>query len=179
MSLQPPEQIATDRLLLRRVSVSDAGSLFASYASDPEATRFLSWPTHDSVDDMRRFLDYATTAWGEGADFVWAMRPKDVDMSLGTISFSKREHRAHLGFVIAKSEWNKGYMTEAARALVRWLEKQSVISRIEAVCDIENVGSQRVLERSGLEREGILRRWMVLPNLSQTPRDMYMYSKIL
>ncbi len=168
----------TDRLTLRRVSIADAQSLFDSYASDPEATRFLSWPTHGSVDDMRGFLGDASQAWDEGSDFVWAIEPQDAVSPLGTISFSRRGHRAHLGFVLAKSEWNKGYMTEATRALVGWLETQSLISRIEALCDVENVASQRVLEKSGLEREGILRRWMMLPNLSEKPRDMYMYSKL-
>ena len=69
-------------------------------------------------------------------------------------------------------------MTEATRALVHWLLEQPSVYRIEALCDIENVASQRVLEKVGLEREGILRRWMVLPNLSETPRDMYIYGKV-
>ena len=164
--------------MLLRASTDHADSLFDAYASDPEVTRYLSWPTHDSVDDTEGFLSYASKAWDEGSDFIWVIAPKEQNAACGTISFSIESHRAHLGFVIARSEWSKGYMTEACRALVDWLLQQPEVLRIEALCDVENVGSARVLEKSGLEREGTLRNWMVLPNLSDEPRDMHMHSLI-
>ena len=178
-SLQPPEQIETERLLLQRAAMECAQSLFDAYASDPDATRYLSWPTHESIDDTRGFLKYAVSAWEEGSDFIWTIEPREIEAPVGTLSFSSLGHRAQIGFVISRGERNKGYMTEATRSLVRWLLEQPSVLRIEALCDIENLASQRVLEKVGLDREGTLRRWMVLPNLSYTPRDMYMYSKVV
>lgn len=55
---------------------------------------------------------------------------------------------------------------------------QPEIFGVWAVCDIENRGSARVLEKSGFQREGILRRWIMHPNVSSKPRDCYMYARV-
>ncbi|MBV8911854.1 MAG: GNAT family N-acetyltransferase, partial [Acetobacteraceae bacterium] len=49
---------------------------------------------------------------------------------------------------------------------------------IGAVCDVENRASARVMEKAGLEREAILRRWLVHPNLGEAPRDCFSYAKV-
>jgi len=51
-----------------------------------------------------------------------------------------------------------------------------MIYRVWATCDVDNVASARLLERVGMEREGVLRRWLVHPNLSEAPRDCLCYS---
>jgi ribosomal-protein-alanine N-acetyltransferase len=48
--------------------------------------------------------------------------------------------------------------------------------RVWATCDVDNVASARLLERVGMEREGVLRQWLVHPNLSEAPRDCLCYS---
>ncbi len=50
--------------------------------------------------------------------------------------------------------------------------------RIWTVCDLENIGSFKVLEKSGFMKEGILKEWLVLPALGQSPRDCYIYSRL-
>jgi len=52
------------------------------------------------------------------------------------------------------------------------------VIRIGAVCDVENIGSARVLEKSGFVREGLLRRWLIHPNISDEPRDCYSYAHV-
>jgi [ribosomal protein S5]-alanine N-acetyltransferase len=68
-------------------------------------------------------------------------------------------------------------MTEALSEVADWAMRQGDIWRIGAVCDVENLASARVMEKSGLEREGILRRWLVHPNISPEPRDCFSYAK--
>ena len=50
--------------------------------------------------------------------------------------------------------------------------------RIGAVCDVENRASARVMEKAGLEREGILRRWIIHPNVGFEPRDCFSYAMV-
>ena len=69
-------------------------------------------------------------------------------------------------------------MSEAVRLLVTWAMQQSPIFRVRAVCDTANLASARVLEKAGLEREGILRRWIVHPNISSEPRDCFVYARV-
>ena len=66
-------------------------------------------------------------------------------------------------------------MTEALTAVTVWALSQPSVFRIGAVCDVDNIGSARVLEKSGFVREGLLRRWLVHPNISDEPRDCYSY----
>ena len=53
----------------------------------------------------------------------------------------------------------KGYITEAVKSIVDWAFKQQEIYRVWSVCDVDNIGSARVMEKVGMQREGILRRW--------------------
>ena len=77
-----------------------------------------------------------------------------------------REHAAHIGYVLSRKLWGGGYMTEAANAVVEWAINLSFVYRVWAVCDCENKASARVLEKVGMQREGILRRYIVHPNVS-------------
>ena len=51
------------------------------------------------------------------------------------------------------------------------------VSRAEAICDTENVASAWVMEKSGMKREGILRRYLTHPNVSNEPRNCFVYAK--
>ena len=67
-------------------------------------------------------------------------------------------------------------MTEALRAAARWAISEPDIWQIGAVCDTGNLASARVMEKAGLAREGILRRWLVHPNVSPEPRNCFSYA---
>ncbi len=67
-------------------------------------------------------------------------------------------------------------MSEALTAVVQWAFAQPGIYRVWATCDVDNVASAGVLERVGMQREGVLRRWLVHPNVSDRPRDCFCYS---
>jgi RimJ/RimL family protein N-acetyltransferase len=103
---------------------------------------------------------------------------KDPTSVLGTISATPERHawRCLLGYVLARKYWNKGYMTEAVKAVTSELFNDPDICRVWAVVDLENPASARVLEKAGLRCEGILRRWSLHPNLSEMPRDCWSYA---
>src|SRR5215831_19227433 len=67
-------------------------------------------------------------------------------------------------------------ITEAVKSIVDWALKQREIYRVWSVCDVDNVGSARVMEKVGMQKEGILRRWSVHPSISPEPRDAYCYA---
>jgi len=50
--------------------------------------------------------------------------------------------------------------------------------RVFATCHVENVGSQRTLEKAGFEREGRMRRYFTFPNLGPEPADGYLYARV-
>ena len=60
--------------------------------------------------------------------------------------------------------------------MIDWAFKQPDIFRVQAICDVENIGSARVMEKAGMVREGLLRRYVVHPNISDEPRDAFLYA---
>ena len=87
-------------------------------------------------------------------------------------------HHAGLGYVLGRKHWGHRLMVEAMSAIVGWLIAQPAIYRVWAVCDSTHLASARVLGKAGLEREGILRRFMIHPNISAEPRDCTCYSRV-
>ena len=83
-----------------------------------------------------------------------------------------------VGYVLARPYWGKGYMTEVLCAIIEWALAQPDIFRVQAVCDVENIASARVMEKAGMTREGTLRRYVSHPNLSNEPRDAYIYAAV-
>jgi len=49
---------------------------------------------------------------------------------------------------------------------------------VQAFCDVDNLGSARVMENAGMQREGLLRRYVLHPNISDVPRDVYLYAVV-
>ena len=90
----------------------------------------------------------------------------------------RASHRLDCGYVLARRWWPQGWMTEVLTEVTLWALRQPSVFRIGAVCDIENIGSARVLEKSGFVREGLLRRWLLHPNISDEPRDCYSYARV-
>ncbi|MFQ5681822.1 MAG: GNAT family N-acetyltransferase [Candidatus Binatia bacterium] len=174
--MSPPEVIKTKRLQLRRPVMEDAKPIFQRYAQDAEVTRYLGWRPHQTLATTWDFLHRCRTWWEHGTAFSWVILRQDDKQPLGMIELRIEGHRATVGYALARTAWNQGFATEAAQAIVEWALAQPSIYRVWAFCDVENKASARVLEKVGMRREGVLRRWMIHPNCSSEPRDCYCYA---
>lgn len=174
--IQPPEVLTTGRLRLRRLRLADAEAVFSEWARDHETTKFLIFRPHASMEEAIAFAERCETAWKDGADFTWMIELEG--RIVGCIAAHPSTGKVAIGYVLNRAHWGRGLMTEAVQALTSWLIVQSGVFRVWAVCDCENLGSARVLEKSGFELEGTLRRWVVHPNVSDTPRDVLCYSLV-
>lgn len=171
-----PETLETRRLLLRRAAPADAEQIFQAYAQDPEVTRFLVWRPHRSVDTVRQFLEACDARWQMGQAYPYVIVLKENAELIGMIEIRPNGHRADFGFGLARNHWGKGLMPEAISTVVSFGLSQPTIYRIEATCDIENTASARALEKAGLVREGVLRKYIIHPNISAEPRDSLLYA---
>ncbi len=175
--LHPPEVMDLPRLRLRRPRLSDAEAIF-DYARDPEVARYADWQVRSELEPVTELLRGREGAWNSGSEFYWVLTLPSDDRAIGAIACSVSGHAAEFGFLLNRRFWRNGYATEASRAVVDWIFSVPSVWRLAATCDVENVASARVLEKSGLTREGILRRAIVRPNLSTKPRDAFLYSKV-
>ena len=78
-----------------------------------------------------------------------------------------------IGLCVGALVLGQGYMTEAVKKVLDWALKQQEIYRVWSVYDVDNIGSARVMEKVGMQKEGILRCWSVHPSISPEPRDAY------
>jgi ribosomal-protein-alanine N-acetyltransferase len=176
--LIPPEIIETARLRLRLPRPEDADVIFQEYAQDPEVLKYLMWRLHDNIQTTRAFVKRCLKVWQAGAVFPWVITLKDDGRLAGMLELCIDGHRADLGYVLARSYWGRGYATEAVKAVTAWALAQPAIYRVWAVCDVENIASARVLEKAGMQREGILRRYILHTSVSAEPRDVYCYAMV-
>jgi [ribosomal protein S5]-alanine N-acetyltransferase len=176
--VKPPTHIETARLTLRKSVPADTPLIYEAYARDPEVTRYLTWRPHRTVADGEEPAARRLAAWESGEAFSWVIALREGGEVVGMISMRPDGWRVDLGYVLARGYWGRGLMTEAARAVIDYALSEPEVFRAWAVCDVENPASARVLEKAGMRREGILRRWALHPNMGDEPRDCFCYARI-
>jgi ribosomal-protein-alanine N-acetyltransferase len=174
-SLPSMPVLETRRLVLRQLRATDVDDIF-EYASDPEVSRYTLWDTHKTLDETRVFLSYIIEQHRRGEGMVWAVTQRSSGKMIGTCgfgSFKHRDSRAELGFALSRRFWNQGLTTEAVAAVLGFIFGELKLNRVEARCDVENLASARVLEKSGMKYEGILRQHA---RIKAEFRDLKLYS---
>ena len=155
------KKIETERLVLRRYRVDDAEDMYNNWTSDPEVTKFLSWPTHTSLDFTKNLLEKWVTYYDEGRTYNWGITQKGEDHVIGNIAVVERDERTcsyEIGYVLSKRYWGRGIMPEALKAVIRYLfEGESDLMRVYATHDLRNAKSGRVMQKAGMHFDGILR----------------------
>lgn len=173
-----PEQIETERLILRKIRMDDTDAIFAGWALDKEVTHYLTWRPHQRIEQTQAFVQSCLSAWEHESRFPYMITLKESEAVIGMIDPRIEGSKVGIGYGAAHAYWGKGFITEATRAIIEWAFQQPSIYRVYATTDVENVASQRVLEKVGMQCEGILRKYLIHPNISDVPRDSYMYAII-
>jgi RimJ/RimL family protein N-acetyltransferase len=174
-----PAQHDTARLHFRRPTASDAPAVFARFASDREVTKYLSWARHRSVADTREFLEASDREWDAHGTGPYLVFSRDGALAGATGLHLETPYRASTGYALVRDAWGRGYATELTRAMVALAWTLPRLVRLYALCHPLNVASARVLEKAGFEREGLLRKFLVFPNLdSHEPSDVLIYGLV-
>lgn len=174
-----PIELDTARLRFRRPERGDAAAILARFAADAEVTRYLSWPRHRGVGDTREFLEASEREWDAHGTGPYLIFTAAGQLAGATGIHLETPYRASTGYALARDAWGLGYATEAARAMVELAWTLPRLVRLYALCHPENASSLRVLEKAGFEREGLLRKYLVFPNLgSSDPSDVLIYGQV-
>ena len=154
------QRIETHRLILRPFTMEDAEDMFANWASDPEVTKYLTWPAHSSVEITRMVLGSWIPRYADGGYFQWAVEWKETGAVIGSIAVVKLDENteaADLGYCLSRAFWGRGIMPEALRAVIDYLFDTVGLNRVAACHDPRNPKSGRAMEKAGMRLEGILR----------------------
>ena len=168
--------IVTERLVLREFTAEDAPAVHR-YGSDPEVVRYMPWGPNTWTDtqdflrrkmdeqraDLRRRLDLAVTLASSG----------ELIGGCGISIISTQRRQAAIGYVYRRDVWGRGYATEAGKALIALGFEKLAMHRIFAYCDVNNIASARVLAKTGMQREGLVRHDVLMHGQW---RDSYLYA---
>ena len=153
--------LETARLKLRLFKEQDVDDLY-EYCSDKEVTRYMPFDTYNTKQEAEERIKYCLESYGRmERPVLWAIEYKENGKLIGGIDFVKwneESNSAEIGYILNKSYWNKGLMTEAVAEVIKFGFEKMVLNRIEIRCDERNVGSSRVMEKNGLKYEGTLRQ---------------------
>jgi len=150
--------LETERLLLRSFDENDLHD-FNYYAKDRDVGPNAGWPPHETQAQTRevilRFM---------AEDNVWALEEKSSRKVIGSLGVHRDSRRDRsdsvrmIGYALGKDWWGKGYMTEAVKRVLQFLFEEKEMELITVYHFSFNQRSQRVIEKCGFHREGVLRQ---------------------
>ena len=155
------QRLETPRLLLRPFVLEDAAAMYANWASDPEVTKYLCWPTHASVEVSQAVLADWVSHYSEENYYQWAIVPKELGQPIGSIAavrMNDRVGKVEIGYCIGQTWWHRGYMTEALSRVIGFFFGEVGANRVEACHDPRNPHSGAVMAKCGMAFEGTQRQ---------------------
>jgi RimJ/RimL family protein N-acetyltransferase len=166
-------QVRGEGVVLRPWRLEDVPAVTAA-CQDAEIVRWLSFvPQPYTEEDARFYVEDCIAAPEERKPF--AITDAETGEVIGSIDMRiNRMHTGHVGYWLAAEARGRGLTTAALRALSRWAIEDLGLGRVELVTDPDNLASQRVAEKAGFQREGVLRS--ILVNRDGSRRDGVMFS---
>jgi RimJ/RimL family protein N-acetyltransferase len=152
-------RLETPRLIIRTFESRDADPWLAM-VNDPEVTRFLPPGPPATIDTFERAIESRHAMEAELGHAMWAVDSKTTGTFVGQCGLRPVDEGAgpeiDLGYHYTRASWNKGYGTEAVIAVLAHALGPLGLDRVMAVATLDNVGSWRVMEKSGMRYEGLV-----------------------
>ena len=172
MSLAPPEPPLADEVVaLRPWRADDAPAVAAVIDGDPEIASWLDQvPQPYGLDEAHAYIAACRRGWEEGTGASFAVLDAADERVLGSLGIRLADLPAGVaeaGYWVVREARGRGVATRALRLAARWILGQEGLERLQLRADALNVPSQRVAEKAGFRREGILRSLHYNPRLGR------------
>ncbi len=159
MTHKGTQTIQTQRLILRQFRIEDTRDMFQNWASDDEVTKYMTWPTHDSVEISELVLADWVPSYQRQDFYQWAIVFEgQVIGSISVVGQNDEVGMAEIGYCIGKIWWHKGITSEALQAVIAYLFDEVGFRRIQARHDPRNPYSGAVMRKCGMTYEGTYRQ---------------------
>lgn len=169
--------LETERTLLREIRENDAEDMF-HYCSNPEVSRYTTWGAHQSIEDTQAFISLILQKYANKNIASWGVVDRFTGKLIGTCGYvfwDAKNSKAEVAYALSREYWNKGYMSEVVNRVIQFGFEEMGLVRIEARCHPDNIGSSKVMEKTGMRLEGILRKHILVKD---EYIDVKMYSII-
>ena len=140
------KRIETERLILRPLTVADAGDVFL-WAGDPVVNRYMPYPVHQSVEQTKQWL----STLGDKDEFGFCLKETGQVIGSGSIKYVEEYDAYELGYNLNCAFWGKGYATEAAKAMLQWAYEQRNARKFMARHVTKNTAPGNVIRKCGFQ----------------------------
>ena len=143
-------ELWTERMILRRYRPEDADELYRYLGTDPEMYEYSGWNPYATLEMARETVQGFIDSYDDDHTYSWVMDIDDV--IVGTIgAYDYKDNQIEVGFSVVKGWQGRGLATEALKKVLEYLTENEGIPCVTAWCAAENIGSQRVLEKAGMQ----------------------------
>jgi ribosomal-protein-alanine N-acetyltransferase len=146
---------------LRPWQPDDVSALVECIDGDEEMTRWLDMiPQPYGENEARLWVDQATSFWREGTAAPFAILTPDSGEVVGGVGFrwlGEEQGVGEVGYWLRARDRGRGLTTRSVELISRWAIEELGCERLQLRADEENISSQRVAEKAGFTREGVVR----------------------
>ena len=148
-----------DLIEIRQEHLEDLFHLFGNY----RVTQYYNIVPIVKKEEAQKLIDQFRSRFMSREAIRWGIALKGQRAIIGTIGFNNftPQHRANIGYDLQPQYWNQGIISEALKEVLHFGFRTLGINRIEAEVMPGNHASEKVLEKLGFVREGLLREWML------------------
>ncbi|MEG9298480.1 GNAT family N-acetyltransferase [Mangrovibacillus sp. Mu-81] len=150
--------LITERLILRPFTKSDAPKI-QNLANNNEVADIIGLPQPYLLEHALDWIKIQPEQFEKGTEFPLAITERGTDELMGTITLrvDTVNQKGELGYWMGRQYWGKGFATEAVKRMTLFGMEEVGLNRIWAAAISRNIGSITVLQRAGLQKEGLLK----------------------
>lgn len=171
-------EIRLDDIVLRDLMLKDK-ELYFEMMRDEEVVQYLSdEDVPESIEETEKEIKFWGGLFYRKQSIFWAIADSKSDEFMGTIGYNSwnvYNGRAEISYDLMRKYWRKGIMSKALHNSIIFGFKKMQLQRIEARTMPGNIPSQKILEKLGFKKEGVLRNYRIIRG---KPEDVVMYSLI-
>ena len=145
------KKLETERFILRYINKSDINDIFNNYASDDEVTKYLTWPTHKSINDTMKVFDIWQKEDDNIKKYHYFIEYKLNHQIIGSVAVNSFiDGNPELGYVLGRNYWGLGIMSEACKLLIKVLQDDGY-NKILINAEKDNIASLKVIDKCGFK----------------------------
>lgn len=157
------QTINTERLVLRKFKIDDAQNFYDNVGNDEIIDKYVIWNRHKNVEETKELINKWMEDYKNDYIYRWVVEIKDTKEIIGSISCFKVDINnltCEVGYAYGSKFWNQGYATESLIAVLKYLKEEG-FKTVYADHLKLNPASGKVMEKSGMEYEGTLRKRII------------------
>lgn len=155
------KEIQTKRLILRKVKAEDAESAYENWCNSYEVSKYVMWNKHSGIEETKKLCKMWEEEYNFSDTYRWIVELKETGELIGTIDVASKKLLIYgtcvIGYCYGERFWGKGYATEALKAVIKYLFEECDADTIYAEYLSNNPASGKVMQKAGMNFEGILK----------------------